>query len=191
MCELFIDSMLLPDSSQRDVACEIMRLSLQPITSATYLLGEVVLMPCRNEPHVHIHKEESNPLKWHGAELSVTILGNWQYYRAKVLRYMRQIAVITPYAQFRFHYKAEDDKNSLDVTFVRRTDKMPPPPKAGSGFLPASCQYTCSCAVPSNSGVLAAHSSLAVPDALTQQPAFKGCLAVCIPSLHPHLASQA
>ena len=93
-------------------------------------------MPCRNEPHVHIHKEESNPLKWHGAELSVTILGNWQYYRAKVLRYMRQIAVITPYAQFRFLYKAEDDKNSLDVTFVRRTDKMPPPPKAGSAFHP-------------------------------------------------------
>ena len=89
-------------------------------------------MACRNEPHVHIHKEENNPLKWHGAELSVTILGNWQYYRAKVLRYMRQIAVITPYAQFRFQYRAEDDKNSLDVTFVRRTDKMPPPPKAGS-----------------------------------------------------------
>lgn len=85
---------------------------------------------CRNEPHVHVHREESNLLKWHGAELSVTILGNWQYYRAKVLRYMRQIAVITPYAQFTFQYKAEDEKNSVNVTFVRRTDKMPPPPKA-------------------------------------------------------------
>ena len=106
--------------------------SLLPLTCHL----RVVPMPCRNEPHVHVHKEESNPLKWHGAELSVTILGNWQYYRAKVLRYMRQIAVITPYAQFRFHYKAEDDKNSLDVTFVRRTDKMPPPPKAG--WLPPS-----------------------------------------------------
>lgn len=136
--------------------------SLLPFTSHL----RVGPVPCRNEPHVHIHKEESNPLKWHGAELSVTILGNWQYYRAKVLRYMRQIAVITPYAQFRFHYKAEDDKNSLDVTFVRRTDKMPPPPKAGSGFLPASWQYTCSCAVPSAGGVLAAHSALAPLDVL-------------------------
>ena len=84
---------------------------------------------CRNEPHVHVHKEEGNPQKWHGAELSVTILGNWQYYRAKVLRYMRQIAVITPYAQFSFHYKAEDEKNSINITFVRRTEKMPPPPQ--------------------------------------------------------------
>ena len=88
-----------------------------------------MMLPRRNEPHVHVHKEEANPQKWHGAELSVTILGNWQYYRAKVLRYMRQIAVITPYAQFSFHYKAEDAKNSVNITFVRRTNKMPPPPK--------------------------------------------------------------
>jgi len=91
-------------------------------------------MLCRNEPHVHVHKEEPNPQKWHGAELSVTILGNWQYYRAKVLRYTRQIAVITPYAQFSFHYRAEDEKNSVNITFVRRTKKMPPPPKV---------QHTC------------------------------------------------
>lgn len=79
---------------------------------------------------MHVHKEERNPANWHGAELSVTILGNWQYYRAKILRYMRQIAVITPYAQFKLEYQAEDDKNSLAITFVRRTDKMPPAPKA-------------------------------------------------------------
>ena len=89
---------------------------------------------CRNEPHVHVHREESNPQKWHGAELSVTILGNWQYYRAKILRYMRQIAVITPYAQFSFGYNAEDQKNSVNITFVRRTDKMPSPPKVCALF---------------------------------------------------------
>lgn len=85
---------------------------------------------CRNEPHVHLHKEEKNPSGWHGAELSVTILGNWQYYRAKILRYMRQIAVITPYAQFTLDYQAEEAKNNLAVTFVRRTEKMPPAPQA-------------------------------------------------------------
>lgn len=90
----------------------------------------------KNEPHVHVHKEEPNPQKWRGAELSVTILGNWQYYRAKVLRYMRQIAVITPYAQFSFYYKAEDEKNSVNITFVRRTEKMPPPPKVQHSFGP-------------------------------------------------------
>lgn len=130
---------------------------------------------------MHIHKEESNPLKWHGAELSVTILGNWQYYRAKVLRYMRQIAVITPYAHFTFHYHAEDPKNSLDVTFVRRTDKMPPPPKAGSGFLLGSCQYTYTHAVPSSSDIVAAHPTPAVLNMHMRQPASPAC----IPSLHP------
>ena len=43
-----------------------------------------VLNTCRNEPHVHFAKMEPNPGGWRGSELSVTILGNWQYYRAKV-----------------------------------------------------------------------------------------------------------
>lgn len=45
-----------------------------------------------------------------------------------MLKYLRQIAVITPYAQFRFRYTAQDERNSVTVTFVRRTLKMPVPP---------------------------------------------------------------
>jgi hypothetical protein len=47
-----------------------------------------VLSACaaRNEPNVHLAEELPNQARWHGAELSVTILGNWQYYRAKILR---------------------------------------------------------------------------------------------------------
>ena len=44
-------------------------------------------------------------------------------------RYLRQIAVITPYAEFKFTYTAEDEKSSMRTTFARRTDKMPAPPK--------------------------------------------------------------
>ena len=44
-------------------------------------------------------------------------------------RYLRQIAVITPYARFTFTYTGEDARNSVAVTFARRTDKMPPPPQ--------------------------------------------------------------
>jgi DNA topoisomerase VI subunit B len=44
-------------------------------------------------------------------------------------RYLRQIAVITPYARFDFAYTGEDARNSVAVTFARRTDKMPPPPQ--------------------------------------------------------------
>jgi DNA topoisomerase VI subunit B len=87
----------------------------------------------RNEPNVHEERLEPNPTAWQGTELTVTILGNWQYYRAKILKYLRQIAVITPYAQFTFAYIAEDEKNSIRINFVRRTDKMPKPPKVRPG----------------------------------------------------------
>jgi DNA topoisomerase VI subunit B len=86
------------------------------------------LLP-RNEPNVHESAMRDNPSRWHGAELSLIIAGHWQYYRAKILKYLRQIAVITPYAQFAFRYSAVDDRNNVAVTFVRRTDKMPLPPR--------------------------------------------------------------
>ena len=37
----------------------------------------------RNEPCVHAAAQVPNTGKWRGSQLSVTILGNWQYYRAK------------------------------------------------------------------------------------------------------------
>jgi DNA topoisomerase VI subunit B len=54
-----------------------------------------------------------------------------QYYRAKILKYLRQVAVITPYLRFTFKYTgASDEKGNIDLTFRRRADKMPEPPKA-------------------------------------------------------------
>lgn len=32
-------------------------------------------------------------------------------------RYLRQIAVITPYSEFSFFYKAEEEKNNLRLVF--------------------------------------------------------------------------
>lgn len=84
----------------------------------------------KNRPNVHVSKFLENKDSWHGSELSVVIAGNWQYYRAKVLKYLQQIAVITPYARFKFDFLAEDEKNTLHIIFERRTDKMPAPPAA-------------------------------------------------------------
>ena len=67
-----------------------------------------------------MHKEQQLPNEegWHGSTLSLTIEGHWQYYRAKVVRYLRQIAVITPYAQFTFIYKAEaDERANMHLVF--------------------------------------------------------------------------
>ena len=84
----------------------------------------------KNLPNVHESKVLPNDDGWHGAELRVTICGHWQYYRAKVLKYLQQIAVITPYAAFKFKFQGEDEKSVFETTFDRRTSVMPPPPEA-------------------------------------------------------------
>lgn len=84
----------------------------------------------QNLPNVHECAELPNEDGWHGAELSVTISGTAMYYRAKILKYLQQIAVITPYAEFSFDFKGEDERNSFKTTFERRTSVMPPAPEA-------------------------------------------------------------
>jgi len=83
----------------------------------------------RNEPDVVEVKTLPNPDRWVGAKLSLVVEGNMKNYRSKILKYLRQIAVITPYATFRFRYRAEDERNNVRVDFLRRTEKMPVPPK--------------------------------------------------------------
>ncbi|GFP94420.1 DNA topoisomerase 6 subunit b [Phtheirospermum japonicum] len=65
----------------------------------------------RNVPHIHVHEKRENVEKWHGAEIQISY----------ILHYMRQMAVITPYAQFLFN-------KNVTVRFSRRTDIMPPAP---------------------------------------------------------------
>ena len=84
----------------------------------------------RNEPNVHKEEKIANPGDWHGAELSVIIEGNWTAYRNKVLSYLRQLAIVTPYAQFHFKYVSAgaDARGNVDAMFRRRTLVMPSPP---------------------------------------------------------------
>ena len=84
----------------------------------------------RNEPNVHECEKLPNPGDWHGAELSVIIEGNWTAYRNKVLSYLRQLAIVTPYAQFHFKYVSAggDARGNVDAMFRRRTEVMPAPP---------------------------------------------------------------
>jgi len=83
----------------------------------------------KNEPNIHKEAKLPNDDKWHGAELSVTIEGNWTTYRQYVLSYLRQLAIVTPYAQFRFRFVTSAATTStakdIDMVFRRRTDIMP------------------------------------------------------------------
>ncbi|XP_051118431.1 DNA topoisomerase 6 subunit B isoform X2 [Andrographis paniculata] len=82
----------------------------------------------KNIPHIHVHEKRENKEKWHGAEIQIVIEGNWTTYRSKILHYMRQMAVITPYAQFLFKFLSESPDKNVTVRFARRTDIMPPAP---------------------------------------------------------------
>ncbi|PON51672.1 DNA topoisomerase VI, subunit B [Trema orientale] len=82
----------------------------------------------RNIPHVHAHEKRDNRERWHGAEIQVVIEGNWTTYRSKILHYMRQMAVITPYAQFLFKFVSDSSDKNVTIRFARRTDVMPPVP---------------------------------------------------------------
>lgn len=81
-----------------------------------------------NTPHIHLHEKRENHEKWHGAEIQVVIEGNWTTYRSKILHYMRQMAVITPYAQFLFQFISDVPEKNVTIRFARRTDVMPPVP---------------------------------------------------------------
>lgn len=106
-----------------------------PIDIYSAMQGQNYLSFCRldidihkNIPHIHVHERRDNNDRWNGAEIQVTIEGNWTTYRSKIIQYMRQMAVITPYAQFLFRYiSATADKN-VTIRFARRTDVMPPVP---------------------------------------------------------------
>ncbi|KAF9597877.1 hypothetical protein IFM89_021962 [Coptis chinensis] len=82
----------------------------------------------RNIPHIHLHEKRDNKEQWHGAEIQVVIEGNWTTYRSKILHYMRQMAVITPYAQFLFRFVSDAVDKNVTIRFARRTDVMPPIP---------------------------------------------------------------
>ncbi|GLU24169.1 hypothetical protein SLE2022_401250 [Rubroshorea leprosula] len=82
----------------------------------------------RNIPHIHLHEKRDNQDPWHGAEIQVVIEGNWTTYRSKILHYMRQMAVITPYAQFLFKFISDASDKNVTIRFARRTDVMPPVP---------------------------------------------------------------
>jgi DNA topoisomerase VI subunit B len=73
-------------------------------------------------------QKAKNPQCWHGTRLTVTIQGAWTSHRVYIFRYLRQIAVITPYAQISFTFKSLDGKGDIDLMFRRRTTTMPDPP---------------------------------------------------------------
>ncbi|KAH0657914.1 hypothetical protein KY289_026662 [Solanum tuberosum] len=76
-----------------------------------------------------IHEKQENEDRWHGAEIQIVVERNWTTYRSKVnALYARQMAVITPYAQFLFQFISDSPEKNVLIRFTRRTYIMPSVP---------------------------------------------------------------
>jgi len=99
-------------------------------TSSIYEF-DVMIDIQKNRPIILRMDKERNKDKWHGTIIEFTFEGDYAKAMPKVLEYVKQTAMVTPYANLTF----VDPKGRL-YRFERITDKMPLSPKE---ILPHPC----------------------------------------------------
>ena len=72
------------------------------------------------------HKQQTNTEQWIGTEMQVLVAGNWTTYKSRVVQYLQQLAIITPYARLEMAYtNRSDEKKRMNLRFERRSEQMP------------------------------------------------------------------
>ncbi|CAJ1967245.1 unnamed protein product [Cylindrotheca closterium] len=81
----------------------------------------------KNVPKIIEHKKNPNSIKlWAGTELEILIMGNWTTYKARIVQYLQQLAIITPYSQLELTYKnISEPKRNMSIRYDRRSEQMP------------------------------------------------------------------
>ena len=82
----------------------------------------------KNEPRVKLHEQLPNEAGMRGTEISLVVGGNWSTYRSYIVRYLRQMAVITPYGRFTLNMGTLGG-GTLALEYARRSEEMPRPPQ--------------------------------------------------------------
>lgn len=82
----------------------------------------------KNEPRVKMHEILENAEGMRGTEISLLVGGAWTSYRSYIVRYLRQMAVITPYARFRLSVATQGGGSALALEYARRSEEMPKVP---------------------------------------------------------------
>lgn len=77
-----------------------------------------------NKPIILERKVRSNPKRWHGTIVEFSTEGDYPRAMHKIVEYLRQTAIVAPYANITF----VDPKGRI-YRFERATTKMPKPPK--------------------------------------------------------------
>lgn len=82
----------------------------------------------KNEPKIIEHEKYSNKEQFVGTEVEVLIAGNWTTYKSRIVQYLQQLAIITPYAKLEMQYSnRSDSKKDVTIRYDRRSDQMPCP----------------------------------------------------------------
>eukprot|EP00984_Skeletonema_dohrnii_P000714 scaffold212_cov108-Skeletonema_dohrnii-CCMP3373.AAC.11 len=80
----------------------------------------------KNQPRVIEHKQQDNKEGWIGTQMQVLVAGNWTTYKSRVVQYLQQLAIITPYAKLEMAYSNRtDEKKAFNLQFDRRSEQMP------------------------------------------------------------------
>lgn len=80
----------------------------------------------KNCPRIIQHTQQPNTEQWIGTEMEVLVAGNWTTYKSRVVQYLQQLAIITPYACFEMSYMNRmDEKKGMNLRFERRSEQMP------------------------------------------------------------------
>lgn len=83
----------------------------------------------KNEPKIVEHKKHPNNIKQLvGTELQILIAGNFTTYKARITQYLRELAIVTPYAAISMEYEnISEPQRNLKIQYDRRSEQMPAP----------------------------------------------------------------
>jgi DNA topoisomerase VI subunit B len=85
----------------------------------------------RNEPRVIEHSLKANTgerRRGGGTTVRCLIAGNWTTYKSRIVQYLQQLAIITPYAALSMIYTETTGKRDMSICYDRRSDQMPATP---------------------------------------------------------------
>lgn len=82
----------------------------------------------KNEPIIMEHTKHINKDNFIGTRMELLIAGNWTTYRSRIVQYIQQLAIITPYAYLQLDYEnVSEPQRNLQLQYQRRSEQMPPP----------------------------------------------------------------
>jgi DNA topoisomerase VI B subunit len=82
----------------------------------------------RNEPRVLEHTKVLNTSGFIGTTVRVLIAGNWTTYKSRIVQYIQQLAIITPYAELSMTFTESTGKRDIHLVYHRRSEQIPDMP---------------------------------------------------------------